>query len=213
MTIPWQPGPGGNLIVPPGYVDPHSWSPLPGGVVQSAYPLDPPGTLARTIPTDLISSGALASLTTGGQVGVRAIALPAGVDVNNVTFLTGSTAASGPTHLWVALCDVNLNVLGVSADQLTAAVPANTYTKLALGSPVGTLYTGVYYIAISASASTTAPTLAGFTVGGAAAGGTGGGVTRFGSAGTQATPPAVGAQLNSGTISGSGSMNFAAWLS
>lgn len=168
------------------------------------------GTVARTIPRGLVSSATLAALATSGQAAVRAIPLAAGMPVNNIAVLTGNTAANGPTHFWLGLLDQNLNTLAASADQLTAAIAANTMFKLAMATPYQVQFTGLYYVACSVSTSTTQPTLAGA---GAASGIAAGPPALCGTAGSQAGPPAIGAQLNSGAITSNGTMNFAAWIS
>ncbi len=209
MTIPWQPGNQGAMVAPPGFVDPHDY----GNTVAAAdatFADEPAGTLAAALRRRYVPIATLAALTTGGQVAVRAIPLPAGLVVSNIAIFTGTTAASGPTHLWFGLTDANLNVLGVTADQGAAAQAASTLIKLALAAPVTILTGGLYYVAVSSSASTTAPTLSGANL---ATGLSGVAPVICGTAGTQAAPPAVGAQLNAGTIASNASMHFAAWLS
>jgi hypothetical protein len=61
------------------------------------------------------------------------------------------------------------------------------------------------------SAATTAPTLAGGPA--LAAGNAGVAPVLCGTAGSQATPPAAGTQLNAGAVSQTGTSNFGAWLS
>lgn len=172
---------------------------------------EPAGTIARTIPRGLVSSSTVAPFTTGGQVGARTIPLAAGMVVSNIALEFGGTGATGPTHLWFALADSQLNVLAVTADQGAAAQTANTFTKLPLTSPYLVPYTGLYTVLASSSASTTPPSAQGVAL-----------QTSFipgvppilcGTAGTQAAPPAIGAQLNSGAITPAVAGNFAAWLS
>ncbi len=171
---------------------------------------EPAGTIARTIPRGQISNAGLVTYNTGGQVAVRAIPLPAGLVVRNIMTLFGGTGATGPTHFWTGLTDAQLNVLAVSADQGSAAQTASTYAQLAMGNPFVVQYTGLYYVAVSSSASTTAPTGAGI---GLAASVQNSAPILCGTAGTQATPPAIGSQINSGNISNNGNQNIAAWIS
>jgi hypothetical protein len=186
------------------------------GHVHALSPLasEPAGTLATRFPGAVNSTGSLAALTTGGQVAVGAIGLPKGMTVSNIAVMIGGTPASGPTHFWVALTDSSLNVLAVSADNTNGALSARTFKQLSVttdGShPYTVAATGCYYIAVSASASTTAPTLMGVTFSGSATGLT---PVVCGTAGTQAAPPAVAAQLASGTVTFANAMNFAAWIS
>jgi len=171
--------------------------------------ITPAGVLAQTLDPHN-TAAAVTGLTTGGAVACNIIGLPAGLTVTNITISIAGTAANGPTHFWLALLDSALKVLAVSADQGNAAQPSNTPLKLAMGTPYVIPATGYYYVAASSSASTTAPTLAGS----AAITAIGNLVPApYGLAGTQATPPALGAQLNSGALSASNNCNFAAWIS
>jgi hypothetical protein len=167
------------------------------------------GTLARTIPRWGIGSGGLTTFNTTGQVAVRVIPLPQGLLVSNIAVMIGNTGATTPTHYWAGLCDPLLNVLAVSADQLTAAQTANAPLKVAMGIPYLVPQTGLYYVACSSSAST-APTGGGNTL---ITGPAPGPPILCGTAGTQATPPAVGSQLNSGTITAANASNIAIWIS
>lgn len=168
------------------------------------------GTIARTIPRPLVSSSSLPLFTTGGQVAVHAIPLAAGMVVSNIAILFGTTGATGPTHYWHALADIQLNILAVTADQLAAAQNASTFTKIPVTIPYLVPATGLYTILASSSATTTAPTIAG---NGLPAGVGAGPPILCGTAGNQATPPAIGTQLAGGVIAPAGSANFAAWLS
>ena len=138
------------------------------------------------------------------------IALPAGMPVKNISVLFGSTGATGPTHWWFGLTDVQLNVLAVTADQVAAAIAANQFSTLPVTVPYLVQYTGLYYVVASVSTSTTQPTYGGGAVYTAAAAMT---PVSWGTAGTQATPPAIGAQLASGTVTAAGGANIGAWLS
>lgn len=174
------------------------------------FPDEFAGTLYRVIPRPLVNSSTLACFTTGGQVAVRSLELPVGLVVSNISLWTGTTAASGPTHSWAGILDASLRVLAVSADQLTAAIAANSLITFALTSPLAIQVPGLYYCAVSSTATTTAPTLAG---GSLATGLSAPAPVMCGSAGTQSLPPAVGAQLAGGTIANSNAMNYGVWLS
>ena len=171
---------------------------------------EPSGTIARTVPRNLITNAGLAYNGTGNVVG-NSIALPAGMVVKNIMLLTGTTAASSPTHFYVGLTDVQLNVLGVSADQGSGAIAASTFFNLALTAPVLISSSGLYYVITSASASVTMPTLSGAVS--SAAGMAAKAPVACGTISNQPAPPAVGTQLNSGTITGNDNYHFAAWLS
>lgn len=175
---------------------------------------EPAGTIARTLPRWSIGTGNLAVYTTGGQVGIRFLPLPQGLVVSNITTFFGGTGATGPTHYWLGLVDQLLNVLAVSADQGAAAQAAQTAAgPLAMLTRYVIPQTGLYGIAASSSSSTTAPTAAGNGLVTGIAGSALGAPILCGTAGNQATPPAVGSQLNGGVLTGSGTENFAAWIS
>jgi len=170
---------------------------------------EPAGTIARTIPRGLVRD-AVSAFNTAGQVGGRLIPLAAGMVISNIAVAFGGTGATGPTHLWFGLADAQLNVLAVSADQGAAAQPASTFTQLALASRYLVPSTGLYVVLVSSAASTTAPNAAGMSL---APGVLSPAPVLCGFAGTQATPPAIGAQLNSGALTANVNANFAAWLS
>lgn len=168
---------------------------------------EPSGTLARTIPRPQLQVATVAVGTTG-TVSMHGIPLAAGMVVGNLAVLSGTTAASGPTHWWLALADMQLNVLAVTADQLSAAIAASTFLKVATTATLVVPYTGLFYFVVSFSTSVTQPTL----TGNAAIAGVNSSPVLRGTAGTSATPPALGSQINSGTVSASGQPSFGAWV-
>lgn len=186
--------------------------PLFNPTVRTDLLQEPTGTLAYTFPRAYVSTGAsVTGLTLTGTVLAKAIGLPAGLTVSTITMLIGATPASGPTHSWAGLTDASLNVLAVSTDKTSTALPANMPMAYAMGTPYVIPTTALYYIVYSTSATTTAPTLAG--------NGLASGVPNTsspvicGTAGTQAAPPSLAAQLNSGTVAATTTANFAAWIS
>lgn len=176
--------------------------------------IEPAGTIARNVPRNLISNGAVTGTSTAGAVVCAGIELPAGLIVTNIEVLTGTTAVSGQTQQWMGILDPFANVLATTAAQGSTSVGASAPLKLALLTPLTILYTAVYYVAFSSTASTTAPTLSGgpALVSGVASTGLGTPVV-CGTAGTQSALPAVGTQLNGGVITAGGASNFAVWLS
>ena len=208
-----SPNPLGFNNPPPGWVGNTSWTPVPGLVVPAGPGLadEPTGTLFRTVPGGVLTSVTLGALNITGLVAVRSILLTPGQVISNISILFGTTGATGPTQLWAALTDANLNVLAVTGDQGAAAQVASTFTTIPLAAKYATTFNGLAYVLVSSSASTTAPTLAGAPVVGA--GRVAGPPVFCGTAGSLATPPALGAQVNSGTITAAGGSNFGAWLS
>ncbi len=108
-----------------------------------------------------------AALTTAVATSV-ALPLQAGDVVSKLAFKSGATAAGTPTHWFFGLYDTAGNLLGQTADQLTAAWAADTTQDLALASAIGITSEGVYYASICVVA-TTPPSLVGATLGRAAA--------------------------------------------
>lgn len=171
---------------------------------------EPAGTVARTIPRTNINTASLAFNGTGIPQ-VRAIALPAGLVINNLAWLSGTTAEVAGTHAWAAIMDTSSNVLAVTADQTGATyVTASTFLKNPVTIPVIVQYTGLYYAVVGVSATTTMPTMAG--AGNNASGMNAQTPFLYGILASQVTPPAVGQNLGAITGSGNGD-NFAFWIS
>ena len=174
---------------------------------------EPAGTLARNIPRRNCTSGGLSAWNTTGLIAVASIPLPAGLIVSNLMVAIGNTGAVTPSHFWMALTDSQLNVLAVTADQLTAAQAAATAMKLPVTFPYQVPQTGLYYVASSTS-SATAPTGVGTAVNTSSAVVAAiGNPVLCGTAGSSATPPAIGSQLAGGVITSASTANLAAWIS
>ena len=153
-----------------------------------------------------------------GSVYVRAIGLPKGLAVNNITLFTaaGTVATQASiTHGWYALLDSTLTVRAVSADQSNVAwlTVINTgYTLSVAGPAYTTTYAGLFYIAVSVSVS--AGNMPQFAVSGSAGTGVGSASpVMHGTAGSTAAAPSAGTQLASGTVSFSNTNAFYAYTS
>jgi hypothetical protein len=136
-----------------------------GGIVgsESHYYNGQPAGLVRDNGIRRYSVADLGVLTTQVMTDT-AIYLEKGDLVAYLTFVSGATAAGTPTNWWFALYDpTGANLLGQTADQLTAAWAANTAKKVALAAPYVVPATGVYRAAVMVKA-TTVPTLAGSNV-------------------------------------------------
>ncbi|MET8624540.1 hypothetical protein ABZW30_12415 [Kitasatospora sp. NPDC004669] len=120
----------------------------------------PAGLNRENIPRPLVLNDS--AIMTSGIMLATALPLYAGDTVTSLTFASGATAAGTPTNWWVALYDTAAtpNLLGQSADQLTAAWAATTSKTLPLSSPVQITQTGIYYAALMVKA-TTPPSLVG----------------------------------------------------
>lgn len=135
--------------------------PYAGGPAASLSP-----TIAQTLPLETCN---FATGPISGAMHCQPLWLNSGVTIKNINYITGSTPATGPTHLFYALYDDGrssssagqLGWLAQTADQLSAAIAANTNIGLALTSPYTTTYTGIYYVAFLCTVSTTMPTLLG----------------------------------------------------
>jgi hypothetical protein len=94
-----------------------------------------------------------------GVMGLSGITLSLGQTISNINYAI-TTAATTPTHYWYALYDDGrgsttanqLALLGQTADQLTAAVSANTMIGLSLTVPWVTQYSGIYFLAVMCTA-------------------------------------------------------------
>jgi hypothetical protein len=91
---------------------------------------------------------------TSGTITMTAIWLPAGSVVTGITFVSGSTAESGGSHLWYALYKGNspfgattYTLMAQSADAVgAAAFAANTALREALTAPQTCPYSGLYLL-------------------------------------------------------------------
>jgi hypothetical protein len=100
-----------------------------------------------------------AALTSGVMTAVS-VKVNAGVTIRNVSFCTGTTAAGTPTHWGFAVYSTAAvpALLGVTLDQTTTAMPANTVLTKNLVTPVAAPKAGSMWVAIWVAA-TTVPTL------------------------------------------------------
>ena len=154
-------------------------SPITGGPAGSLK-----SPIAQTLPFEMCSG---ATGNSSALLLLNALYITQGQTITNINYVTATTAASGPTHLWFALYDDGrgsstagqLALLGQTADQGSAAINANTNIGLSLILPWTTQYSGIYYAALLQVATVTAATFAGnskastFSSMGIASGGTG----------------------------------------
>lgn len=97
---------------------------------------------------------------TTGTVYMIPVWLPAGLLINHIVWLSGTTAATTPTHWWVGIADHAGTQQAHSADQTTTAIPANSVISTGLSAQYQTVRSGIYFILISITA-TTNPTAVG----------------------------------------------------
>lgn len=103
-----------------------------------------------------------ASLTTQVMT-CAAIALMPGDVISKLAVKAGATAAVTPTNWWLALYDINGNLLSQTADQLTAAIAADATLDVALVTPQSILTAGIYFVAVMVKAGTV-PSLVGVSL-------------------------------------------------
>lgn len=115
---------------------------LLGDVGAGAPPAD---AISETFPRRHAVSTAFQPAS--GTLQMFGIYLPGGKVITNINFVSGGTAETGGTHLWFALYDQNLNLLGQSTDDTGATTfTANTNLRKALTAPQTTKYAGLHYI-------------------------------------------------------------------
>ena len=131
---------------------------------------------------------------TGGTINVVQLPLLPGDIVTNLAFVSGATAANGPTHQWAGIMNSSRVVQAVSADGTSAALAANTEVKFVLGSPFTVTSRGPFYAFVLWTASTAVPSFVGVNQGVVGVSSLTPVYAATSSAG-QTTPPAVGATL------------------
>jgi hypothetical protein len=113
---------------------------LPIGVAGSATPAFAQ-TFDRRMALSTVFAPTTATLTLTG------IWLPAGKVITGITFVSGSTAESGGSHLWYALYKQDLTFMAQSTDDTAAAAfSANTALRKALTAAQTLPYSGLYYL-------------------------------------------------------------------
>lgn len=120
-------------------------------------------TVAETMPR--LSAKANNAIGATGVAHATAIPLQAGDVVSTITFVTATTAAGTPTAGFAALYSSASTpaLLAQTADFGSTARAANTAYSVSLASSVTITEAGLYYVAISFTASTV-PTLHGCTL-------------------------------------------------
>lgn len=136
-----------------------------------------------------------ANVLTPGTVLVNRDIIPGGAPISHLGFFAGGTAAITPTHWWLALLNQGLQVMAVTADQLTAPIGAFSINDLPVtgninvpGSPSQLQF---LYVALMVAAATVPSLESGYSDGAAS---TPPQMVAYSSTG-QTTPPAVGSVL------------------
>lgn len=126
------------------------------------YPYVINGHKAESIPRTI--AGVNIAAATSGTLVMQAIWLPAGLTINNLITMSGTTASATQTNRWLALYDQNRALLRQGPNALTTVIAANTLWSDAI-TAYTTTYSGIHYIGIM-TAATTANSLIGATAAG-----------------------------------------------
>lgn len=118
------------------------------GFLAVADPSSPDTFFRRNLPR--APADDLAAALTDAVMTSVPIFLHAGDVVTNLSFISGATAASGPTNWWFALYDnaATPALLAQTADQTTGAWAANTVQTKALQTAQTIKVSGVYWAAV-----------------------------------------------------------------
>lgn len=117
-----------------------------GALVTTA----PTGALAQTFGRETRIDNV--SGPTSGREILTLIYLTAGTLVSNITFFSGTTAATTPTNQWFSLRSSARALLAITADDTTTAWGANTKKTLAVSSPYTVPTSGLYYLGFMVAA-------------------------------------------------------------
>ena len=118
---------------------------------QVTAPYGISGAKAESIPRNL--AGVNLAAVTSGTLVMQAIWLPAGLVINNLITMSGTTASATQTNRWLALYDQNRNLLRQGPNATTTIISANTLWQDAI-TPFTTTYSGLHYIGIMTAATT-----------------------------------------------------------
>jgi len=104
-----------------------------------------------------------------GTLYLAAVNVPVNTVVNNLNFVSGTTASVTVTHNWAVLTNSARVPLAISADNTTTDLAASTVQSYAIanvaagaGTSFTTTYSGLYYMGFVIAASTQ-PTMCGYT--------------------------------------------------
>lgn len=117
-----------------------------------------PGLLSNMPQQDVTRASIV--LTSGTLLVTGGITVPANRWITSVTFLTGSTLATSPTHWWFTIMNAGRVTQRSTADQTSTAWAANTAKTVNLTSPWAPTVDTAVYVGIMVVASPM-PTLAG----------------------------------------------------
>lgn len=138
----------------------------PAGLARTVLnrnPWRPTAAIVENVPRALIAGANLSALTSGTLLVVGGLVLPPGTEVNNISFMSGTTAGATLTNQWFCLLDQSRNVILKTADDTSTAWAANTVKTKALSSTYAVTSETALYVGILVAA-TTVPSLRGMTI-------------------------------------------------
>lgn len=94
----------------------------------------PTGSIDSTFPRNSSRTTSISHLSLGRLSLLGGIIIPRDTTVTSISVLSGTTAATSPTHQWFCLVDQNGNVLKKTVDDTTTAWNASAVKTLALSS-------------------------------------------------------------------------------
>lgn len=141
------------------YSNGSTWTRL---TLPSMNPWLPTGSFTCNLDRPSVNMANNAVLVSGRIQLAGGIVVAAGQTVTSISFLTGTTAATSPTHQWFCLTDQNGNILGKTTDDTNHAWGANSVKTLALSTPWTPTTDTAVNIGIVITASTV-PSLVGAT--------------------------------------------------
>lgn len=125
--------------------------PMLDGALTGTFPT---GCIAATLQSSSVSSSAQAIGANTGTVYMIPIWLPAGTPITSLNWVSGGTAATTPTHWWMGVADSTGKQQAHTADQLTAAIAANSLKTVPLTVVYTVPTTGIYYLLLSITSTT-----------------------------------------------------------
>jgi hypothetical protein len=125
------------------------------GITASQFSIMPTGAVSETYTRYLI--GNVTSTNTSAYLYGTPIYLTAGTVVNNINFITGTTAGSGLSTAWgglFTLSGTTATLVATTAAQAISSLAANSVFTWALTGAYTVPATGLYYVAISITGTT-----------------------------------------------------------
>jgi hypothetical protein len=127
-----------------------------GYTVPPSSTLGPTGTIAETMPRQVVSEASSSAIATG-VLTLFGVYLTAGQLVSNISFVSGTATFTTSTHYWFGLyssVQSGPQQLAISTDQTNAVWALATVKTLAMTTAYRVPTSGIYYVAIAMVATT-----------------------------------------------------------